>query len=152
MHFCTCCLTNEKSPQSTVLSCHFCFLYRPIKSQGFKIPLDNILPHGPGSSTLSLSMGGVPKVQCPWYSPGVQRTQPQTQSRQGCRSIQRTRYGVERSIYQFEYQDEILQCLRTMYPSLWYWMLEPHWKGWSQTWCLWYAVSEKDLADYLVTT
>ena len=67
-------------------------------------------------------------------------------------AFKRTRCGVERSIYQFEYQDEVLQCLRTIYPSLWCWMLEPYWKGWSQTRCLWYAVSEKDLADYLVTT
>ena len=37
MHFFTCCLTNEKSPQSTVLSCHFCFLYRPINQSNPRV-------------------------------------------------------------------------------------------------------------------
>ena len=33
MHFCTGCLIGENLPNSTVLSCHFCLLYRPSKSQ-----------------------------------------------------------------------------------------------------------------------
>ena len=60
MHICTGCLTGENPPNSAVLSCHLCLFYCPAKSQVTEIPLDDVYPLCPRSSTPSPPMGWFP--------------------------------------------------------------------------------------------
>ena len=60
MHICTGCLTGENPPNSAVLSCHLCLFYCPAKSQVSEIPLDDVSPLCPRSSTPSPPMGWFP--------------------------------------------------------------------------------------------
>lgn len=60
--------TPAAFPNSTVLSCHLCLVYRPSKSEEVNVPLDGILLHDSGASTPTVSMSRFPGIQDLWYS------------------------------------------------------------------------------------
>ena len=66
MHICTGCLTGENLPNSTILSCNLCLLYRPSKSQVKEIPQNDVCPHCSWSPTPLSSMSWLPEMQPLW--------------------------------------------------------------------------------------